>query len=228
MKAPSEELIRKIHKHASRNKGKLYAPIAHPAFSSIPSKHGAERFDLIAPHLDFRNGTALDIGSNFGYMAHQLEDLGYKVTAVEQSDKKAYFLKEIRDLCERKFDVVHDSVFNLENPEYDVVLALNVFHHFMKTKDAFEQLEAFLGRLKCRMMVYQAHEPSEPQMAGAYRNMAPEEATRFLSERLCLPRMVEIGHYRKQRRVFNVTVPRLFEFGSYRIRRRIFKLAEQA
>jgi cyclopropane fatty-acyl-phospholipid synthase-like methyltransferase len=226
MKAPSAELSRNIQDYVSRHRGKLYAPIPHPALSHIRYKHGPERFDLIAPHLEFKNGTVLDIGSRFGYMAHRLEELGYKVTAVERSRVDVYFMLEIHDLCARKFNVVHDTIFNVTELEYDIVFALNIFHHFMKTKETFEQLDAFLRRLKCRMMIYQAHDPSEPQMDGAYRNMTPEQATRFLSERLSLPGIVEIGSYRRSRKILNFTVPRIVEFGSYRKTRRIFKLNE--
>lgn len=225
MKAPSAELTSRIEDYVRRNRGKLYAPILHPAFSHFRHKHGPERFDLIAPHLEFRNGTVLDIGSQFGYLAHRLEELDYKVTAVEQSRTNVYFMTEIRDLCERKFDVVHDSIFKLSAPEYDIVIALNIFHHFMKTRETFEKFDAFLRRLKCRMMIYQAHDPAEPQMEGAYRNMAPEEAVRFLSERLSLPRFVEIGSHRKRRKVFNLAIPRFVEVGSYRRARKIFKLS---
>lgn len=226
MKTPSAELTRKIENYAKRHKGKLYAPIPHPAFSHLPARHGPERFDMIAPHLGFRNGTVLDIGSRFGYMAHRLEDMGYSVTAVEVSKEDIYFLREIRDLCERKFEVIHDSVFNLDKLQYDIVFALNIFHHFMKTKEAFEQLDDFLGRLTCRMMIYQAHHPLEWQMSGAYRNMTPDETVQYLSEKLSLPRVTEIGSCRKSRKIFNVTVPRILEVGSYRRRRRIFSLSE--
>lgn len=226
MSAPSAELTNRVRDYVSRHRGKLYAPIPHPAFSHIPCKHGPERFDLIAPHLEFRNGTVLDIGSRFGYVALRLEELGYRVTAVDQSRENVYFMRKIRDLCDREFEVVHDSIFNLSALEFDVVIALNIFHHFMKTKETFEKFDAFLRRLKCRMMIYQAHNPAEPQMHGAYRNMAPEEAARFISERLSLPRIVEIGSYRKRRKLFNLAVPRMVETGSYRRSRKIFKLSE--
>jgi 2-polyprenyl-3-methyl-5-hydroxy-6-metoxy-1,4-benzoquinol methylase len=203
MKAPSARLSRRVQRYVERQKGTVYAPIPHPAFAHIPYRHGPERFDLIAPHLGFENGTVLDIGSRFGYMAHRLEDMGYRVTAVEQSQRYVYFMREFRDLCERRFEVIHDSVFNLVQPDYDIVFALNIFHHFMKTRELLEQLDAFLRRLKCRMMIYQAHHQSDIIMAGAYRNMTPEEATGFLSERLSLPRIEEIGTY-KRRKIFKL------------------------
>jgi hypothetical protein len=74
----------------------------------------------------------------------------------------------------------------------------------MKARETLEQLEAFLKRLKCRMMIYQAHNPSDIIMAGAYRNMTPDEATKFISETLFLPRIEEIGTYRR-RKLFKLT-----------------------
>jgi 2-polyprenyl-3-methyl-5-hydroxy-6-metoxy-1,4-benzoquinol methylase len=204
MKAPSAALSRRVQNYVERQKGMVYNPIPHPAFAHIPYRHGPERFDLIAPHLGFKSGTVLDIGSRFGYMAHRLEDMGYRVTAVEKSQHYVYFMREFRDLCERKFEVVHDSVFNLVQPNFDIVFALNIFHHFMKTREALEQLDDFLRRLKCRMMIYQAHHPSDIIMTGAYRNMTPEEATSFIAERLSLSRVEEIGTY-KRRRIFKLT-----------------------
>lgn len=226
MRTPSAKLTSRIERYAKRHKGRLYAPIPHPAFAHLPFRHGSERFDMIAPHLKFRNGTVLDIGSLFGYMAHRLEDMGYSVTAVEVAKDHVYFLRQIRDLCGRNFEVIHDSVFNLEKLEYDIVFALNIFHHFMKTRETFDQLDEFLGRLKCRMIIYQVHNPHERQMAGAYRNMNPDEAVQYLSEKLSLPRITEIGKSRKRRKFLNVTIPRILEFGSNRRRRRIFMLSE--
>jgi hypothetical protein len=76
------------------------------------------------------------------------------------------------------------------------------------------------------MMIYQAHNPRERQMAGAFRNMTPEEAVQYLSEKLSLPRVTEIGSVRKRRKILNITIPRILEVGSYRRRRRVFRLSE--
>jgi cyclopropane fatty-acyl-phospholipid synthase-like methyltransferase len=225
MKAPSAELIDNIHDHLRRNRGKLYTPIPHPAFADMPYRNGPERFELISPHLEYENGTVLDIGSNWGYMAHRLEECGYKVTAVERAPASVYFMREIRDLCGRKFEVIHDSVFNLTHLDYDIVLALNVFHHFMKTEKDFRQLETLLGRLKCRMLIYQAHDPNESQMSGAFCNMKPEEAAQYLSEKLSLPRIVEIGSHRKAMG-FRKRFKDFIRNRSRPKRRRLFKIAE--
>lgn len=205
MKAPSPELIARINEHLAQRGKRPYQPILHPAFSDLGYQNGPERFDLIAPHLEYENGTVLDIGSQWGYMAHRLEELGYRVTAVEASKTNAYFLKELRDLCGKEFTIIRSSVFKLVELDFDIVFALNIFHHFMKSQEAFANFEELLNKLKCRMMIYQAHVTTEPQMAGAYRNMDTQEATRFLSERLSLPRVTCIGTFRNGRQIFKLS-----------------------
>jgi 2-polyprenyl-3-methyl-5-hydroxy-6-metoxy-1,4-benzoquinol methylase len=206
-KPPSEELVRAIRDYAQKRGGALYAAVPHPAFSDIPFRYGPERFDMIVPHLDYRGGTALDIGANWGHTSHRLEDLGYQVTAVELNDRHAWIMKELRDICGKKFNIVHGSIFDLQELEYDVVIAQNIFHHFLKKQETFAKFEAFLHRLKCKMMIYQAHSPTEEQMEGAHRGMTPEEMTEFLSRKLSLPTVTCIGVYgRRQRKLFKLSV----------------------
>jgi 2-polyprenyl-3-methyl-5-hydroxy-6-metoxy-1,4-benzoquinol methylase len=192
-KDPSPELNRKVNEYIEQ-KGALYAPIAHPAFESMPARWGSERFDLIAPHLDHKGGTALDIGSHWGYMAHRLEDLGYTVTANEHSPKHLYFLTELRDISNKKFKIVPGTVFDLQDTDFDVVIALNIFHHFLKTDERFNAFQRFLGRLKCRTMIYQAHREKErPKLDTAGHYMAAPDMAKFLADRLGLSKVIPIG-----------------------------------
>lgn len=189
----SAELKAKIKEYVEE-KGQLYAKIDHPSFAALPARWGSERFDLIAPHLDHKGGTALDIGSHWGYMAHRLEDLGYTVTANEHSPKHLYFLKELRDISGKKFDIVSGSIFDLENPDFDVVLALNIFHHFLKTDERFENLNKFLSRLKCRTMIYQGHRPKErAKLDTSGHFMEAPEMARFIADKLSLSKVIPIG-----------------------------------
>jgi 2-polyprenyl-3-methyl-5-hydroxy-6-metoxy-1,4-benzoquinol methylase len=192
-KAPSAELTKKINEYV-QDKGALYAPITHPAFSSLPCRWTTERFDLIKPHLDFKGGTALDIGTHWGYMAHRLEEMGYKVTANEHSPKHIYFLTELRDISGRDFKIVPGSVFDMKESDFDVVLALNIFHHFLKTDERFEAFQKFLARLNCRMMIYQSHRTKErPKLDTAGHYMESDEMAKFLADRLRLKKVEKIG-----------------------------------
>jgi phosphotransferase family enzyme/methyltransferase family protein len=194
LKDPSPELMAKVKEYVSE-KGKVYAPIDHPAFAALPVSWEEKRWDIIQPHLDHKGGTALDIGTHWGYMAHKLEDEGYDVTAIEHSPKHLYFLKEIRDITGREFKVIGGNIFDLKEVDYDVIFALNIFHHFLKTDERFDGLKALLDRTNVKTMIYQGHRESERgklDTAGHYMNAADMAA--FLAERLRLTTADRIGN----------------------------------
>jgi thiamine kinase-like enzyme/2-polyprenyl-3-methyl-5-hydroxy-6-metoxy-1,4-benzoquinol methylase len=188
-------LLERVQKHADSLNGKIYAPVPHPAFASFKSRHGPERFDIMEPHLEFQGGTALDIGAHWGYMAHRLEDLGYKVTAIEINPVNAKFMEDIRDLCGKTFEVVSSSIFDIEKLDFDVVFALNILHHFLRTEEKYIAFEKMLARMKCKMMIVQPQDHERKMMIGAYRNMPSEEFVSFLSQRLSLPNVSLLGKY---------------------------------
>lgn len=197
-KTPSPELVDAIKRFTDTHNGRLYMPIAHPAFRDYPATRGTGRFDLIRPHLDRRGGTALDIGTHFGAFAHFLEDEGYRVTAVEHNELYVFISEQLRDLSGKKFEVIHGSVFEMKKPHYDVALALNIFHHFLKTEKRFKLLEAFLKRLKVKTIFFQAHDVEEKQMDDAYRNMDQDEFATFIAERTGMRQVIDIGNERKR------------------------------
>jgi hypothetical protein len=193
VREPSSELFRKVQEYVEE-RGMIYAPIEHPAFAGFPSRWSPRRLDQIAAHIEPGPGTALDIGSHWGHIAHYLEDRGYTVTACESSPRHLYFLTAIRDLCGKKFEVYPGSIFTLPDPDFDLVMALNIFHHFLKSDERFYNLEAFLGRLKCRTMIYQAHRPKDkPKLDGAGHYMEAPEMAEFIARKLSLPKVEQIG-----------------------------------
>jgi cyclopropane fatty-acyl-phospholipid synthase-like methyltransferase len=189
---------------AAENSGNVYAPIPHPEFAHLPYQHGPERFDIIKPHLGYEGGTVLDIGTHWGYMAHRLEDLGYKVTAIEHADNLFRVAEGLRDACGKDFRVIHASIFDVADLKFDIVLALNIFHHFLKKKARYDQFLPFLGRLDCKSMIFQAHRPDEPQMRDSYKNMEPAEFAQFIGRHAGLPVCEHIGNYGR-REIFRLS-----------------------
>jgi len=188
-----------------RQGGKLYAPILHPDLSDIPSAQGHERMQLIQPHLADDPGTMLDIGSHWGYFCHCFEDLGYQCTAVEYNDLNIRFMEKLRRAQNKNFRVVYGSVLDQNFPDdYDVVLALNIFHHFLKEEVLHQKLIQFLGRLNARMMFFEAHRPSEPQMREAFRNYAPDEFAEFVQSHGHFRSCTKIGESPDGRSVFKL------------------------
>lgn len=162
------------------NRGRLYHRIPHPDFEDLPVAHGDERFSIIEPHLAYPGGTVLDIGTHWGQFPHWLEDKGYVVTAVEHAPKHAYIARGLRDICGKRFTVIEGSIFQVKPLKYDIVLALNIFHHFLKTREGYDNLLALLPRLDTPLMFFQSHVPTEKQMEGAFTNMDQEEFSQFV------------------------------------------------
>lgn len=178
-----QELKVAVDAYANKRGGHIYAPIMHPEFASVPSQHSHSRFDAIAPFVPNEAKTLLDIGSHWGYFAHRFEELGLHVTAAENSTEYLYYLRAIRELTGAKFNVWDRSVFEIPVLEYDVVLALNIFHHFIKKEAVFNQFMDFLERLKCRIIIFQPHNPAEGQMIGSFKNYAPDVFAELISDK---------------------------------------------
>jgi hypothetical protein len=197
-------LQRGVAEFMAKHGGQLYQPIPHPEFSHLPAAHGPERFDIIRPHLGFPGGTAIDLGTHWGYFAMWLEDLGYKVTAVEHSPKFAAICKEVRELCGKRFELLEMSVFDIPQRHYNIVLALNLFHHFLKKREHYERLIAFLRRLDCDQMFFQPHIVTETQMEGAYRNLDQDHFVEFVGRVGGFRNIEEIG-VSKDRKLYKLT-----------------------
>jgi hypothetical protein len=191
--------------YARRHGGKIYQPITHPDLSDIPAAHGDGRFQLIRSHMPIKEGTLLDIGANWGYFCHRFEEEGFHCYAVEKSSEDFYFLNRLRLAEGRKFTVVHADIFEFwEKKEFDVVLALNIFHHFLKSQETYERLVRYLQGLRTRVMFFEPHLPDEPQMEGAYRNFEPEEFVRFIADNTGLKRWECIGHGEENRPIYRL------------------------
>lgn len=183
-----------ILNYAAQGNGKIYQPIMHPDLEDIPSSHGHERFELIKSHLPFRYGSVLDLGANWGYFSHRLEDAGFECTAVESFPIELYFLKRLHIAESRNFKIIAKSILDLDGRlEYDVVLALNIFHHFLKDEFKYHRWLDFLERLDTKVFFFEPHLPNEEQMKGSYINYEPEEFANVIAERCRMKRVHEIG-----------------------------------
>ncbi len=171
-----------VNAYAAFNK-KLYAPVLHPDLKHIESFHGHERFEQMKNNLPVKAGKLLDIGSHWGYFCHQFEELGFNCVAMEPDQKNLYFLNKLRVACAKEFDVAPTGLFDYSGPmSFGVVLALYVFHHFLKLEEDYLELKKFLMRLDSKHMFFSTHATSEPQMQGAFSNMEPETFSDFVIE----------------------------------------------
>lgn len=178
-------------------KGLLYAPLTHIDLTDIPSWNGAERFEAIAQHISPEHKTVLDMGAQFGYMCEQLERTGRQCTAVEVDPRHYYFLTKLKRAQSFSYEAVNEDIFSYikRNPRFDTILALAIFHHFLKTKESYEQLVELLKTLETREMFFWSHNPEEKQMRNSYKNYAPDEFAAFITRHSCLSHFRIIGRF---------------------------------
>ena len=152
--------------------GSIYQPLIHPDlnFKSFES-NSEERFKIMKDNLNKHTGSMLDIGANLGFFCHKFEDLGFNCHAVEIRPSNIYFMKKLRDIEGKKFKIINKSIFDLkDSKEFDVVIALNIFHHFLREKKLYFKLIEFLKNLKVKVLFFQPHDPNEEIMHNAYIN----------------------------------------------------------
>ena len=166
--------------------GELYQPLIHPDLS-FKSLYTDERFLIIKDNITFEPGTLLDIGANLGYFCHKFEDLGFNCYAVEIRPSNVHYMKKLRDIEGKRFKIINKSIFDLsEKLDFDVVLAFNIFHHFLREKELYQKLIEFLNRLAVKTMYFQPHDPNEAIMKNAYVNYGNEQFVKFIIKNSCL------------------------------------------
>ena len=197
--------------YAQAGDGRLYQPAQHSDLAFIASSDMSDsRWDLISARLGRGGGTVLDIGAYLGFFDNKLEDLGYDCTAVEMDATRTYFMKRIRDANGHRFEVVTDSISAsglLREQRYDVVLALSVLHHFLKTRPDHALLETLLDELDCDEMFFEPHLTGERQMAGAYAQLTSEEFTEYVAARTGLAVVGRLGDTGNHRPVYHLRRP---------------------
>jgi SAM-dependent methyltransferase len=166
---------------ASR-KGFLYQKPAHYDFSDISAMHGCEdRWSEIKKHVPAGPGMAVDIGCNLGYFCHELEDLGYSCFGIEYLPDVAYSAKKIAVSEKRNLKILigdalaKETFDGIDTSDISIVMALNIFHHFIKTESGYARLREFMKRIRINTMFFEPHCQDDPQMQGVFSNPSPED-----------------------------------------------------
>ncbi len=187
---------------------KIYQRITHPDLQNIPFTHGDFRFNIIKENLSFSRGTVLDIGANLGYFSRKFEDEGFNCYVVEINKLYVYFLTKLKKAENRKYKIIPKSIFNYKRNQelhFDIVLALNIFHHFLKRKNTYLNLINLLKRLKTKELFIEVHNPNEFLNLNVYRNYNPQQFVDFIIENSCLNKaqlLIKLGN---GRRIYKLT-----------------------
>ena len=193
----------------THQKKRLYQKAYHFDLEDIPYDYNEERVNIIKKHISLKEKTVLDIGAYFGLFCHELEKLDFKCLAIEANATRVYFMKKLRMANNDKFKIVNTPLFEFKKGKlinFDVILAINIFHHFLKYKQDYERLVDFLKRLRCKEMFFESHNPNEKQMVGAYKNYSPEEFARFIIENSCLEKYELLQEFENGRKLYKIYV----------------------
>lgn len=184
-------------------RGEVYQPIEHVDFFDLKPIWTSYRYDVIKRNMSTKNGTLLDIGSLFGYFCFKFENDGFDCTAVEIQDKYFQYLSKFKEAKYSNFKILKQSIFDLTDLNFDVVLAFNICHHFLKEEDVFKLFKDFLQRLKVKEFFLQVHAYDDYQMKNAYINFKPYEFAKFVSHIIKLETIEKIG-LENQREIYRI------------------------
>lgn len=191
-------------------KGKeAYQFFTHPDLPAVPfSRPGQSRFKIIKENLSTSNGTLLDIGANLGYFCHKFEEEGFDCYALEENRMLCYFIERLKKAKGKHFKVICRSIFDYKRNQelvFDVVLALSVFHHFLKSKETYLNLIKLLKRLKAKELVFEPHLSQELQAKPFYKNYTPEQFVNFIIENSCFKKAKLLGYSEGSRPIYKLT-----------------------
>lgn len=168
-----------------------------------------DRFKLIKDNIKIKkHRKLLDIGANMGYFSMKFEELNYNCYLLEHEINFINYLEEVKRVRGYKYNVVSGDMFEwpaLRKVKFDVVLALNIFHHYLKTKEFYEKLKIFLNKLNTDVLVLETHNIKESQMKGAYKNYTPKEFVNFVLKEAELKHVSRIGKVKGGRELFIIS-----------------------
>jgi hypothetical protein len=189
-----------IDKYRESRRGRVYQLIDHPDLINLPAYHGSARFEILRDALEGHDAAGkrlLDIGTHWGYMPQQMERLGFVCTGVEHNGTCIQIAEDIRVATEGNYTIWGGSIFDFPHAEdQNVILALNVFNHFIKTEALHAKLVGFLNRLSADIILFEPHVADQPgkMPPGVYRNYQPEEFTEFVAEQAGMSEYTYLGH----------------------------------
>jgi hypothetical protein len=202
-----EMFKKEIEQYASKNGGRVYTALTHIDLQQIPVHYSEIRWQMIRDNIGEGNKNVLDIGAHWGYFCHKLEDAGFRCFAVEIDEENLHFLGKLRKAEKKEFAIITKSIFDLarEGPlKYDIVLALAIFHHFIKEQRTFEKLKFLLHGLDVNEMYFEPHLPDEPEMQGSYLNPSPQEFVDFIISNSCLNNYRLLGYCEEGKPLFKL------------------------
>lgn len=182
--------------------GRTYQNLPHPDFSEIETMWPDERFEILHNNTEYKNGSLVDIGSLFGNICYQAELEGYTCTAIETDEVYLRVMKKLHSSYNMSYQIVEKSFLDVET-NFDIVVAFNIFHHFLKTESLYNSFKRYLNKIKFNEMFIQVHHTSENQMNDAFINLSPEEFVNFVASETNKNNIKYLSEFR-ERKIYKI------------------------
>jgi len=192
------QLLRSV---ASTNSGGLYQIVDHPLLRDIKHHRGNDRNKIINDCISqLEPISALDVGANMGLLSQALLQKGIPTMSVE-INHLYYHIMSYRLKIYDQSDSFCGSIFNLPHYNYDLVIALSIFHHFLITEEMLDNLIAFLQGLNCRYMLFEPHQ-SKHGFDNAFVDFDEDEFCQFICDNSVLISYEKIAVSFRQRPIY--------------------------
>ena len=181
--------------------GQTYQIPTHPDFEELQTMWTDKRYDIIKKNKFSDSKTLADIGSLFGNICYKGELDGLECTAIENDKTFLYVMKKTHHGL--NFRIFEDSFLNLDQRNFDIIVALNIFHHFLKNENDYQKLIFFLKSITFREIFIQFHETDEKQMTQSYKNYNNTEFLEFILKTTNKNNFEYVGEER-QRKIYKI------------------------
>lgn len=113
-------------------------------------------FLVIKANIGFKPKTMLNPGAGFGFFCHKFEDEGVACYAVESQKEIFYFMNQFRIIHQKKFASISADLFEFhEKSDFELILALNILHTYLKTESLYNNLILYLNRVNTHMIFFE-------------------------------------------------------------------------
>ncbi len=191
--------------HQHKNQLQVFT---HPDLRNICFKKGEIPYKIIRENISISKGTFLDIGAKLGYFCFKFEDEGFLCYALEENQKLRHLLEKLKRVENKNFKIIPGSIFNFKKNQditYDVILALNIFHKFLKNEETYFKFIEFLNRLKAKELIFGACNPRDFRKKNYYRNYKPDEFVKFIIQNSCMNKAKFICKTKTGRSLYKLT-----------------------
>jgi len=182
--------------YAKAHRGLIYSPINHPDFITFNTGWTEYRGNLISQHISKESKTVLDIGAHWGYFSELLARKGKDCTAIEKAPSMYRFLDKISKFPDKPgFNAVNMGINEFlsgHNQYFDCVIALNIFHHFLKNKEGWANLVKVAESLHTNEIFFQmANDKTLGKFGKGYKKTA--DVLQLLVDKTGLRNVSQIG-----------------------------------